>query len=304
MPYPEVDLGAATEGGETDQTGEAEDPVGEASTTGSASPPEPSDDDGEAPTTGPATTEGDGSTGSLVGGTGCADASGLLLCEDFESGEIDGAIWEIVESNGGSVAVVDDRPGLGIYSMRADLALDNGSDARIRTRPGVVFPVPGNHVFGRALVWISADALLGHRHGYFVAVTMLNGSVAEYRLDGTFYGDDPLWDSRYTHASVQQHGGLRKYGPDVVTEQWQCIEWEWNGANNEMRYWFDGVDAPQMTVDGSENPPYRAPPEFTTFGAGWRGFQAEAGASAYSVWVDEIALASERIGCPELSPDR
>ncbi len=233
----------------------------------------------------------DGSTGDEPeppSGLGCEGRDDLLLCDDFEDGSIDGAQWTVIEDNGVEVSIDEEFSYHGGGSLRISLPSANAA------RGGLVhtgaFPVPDNHFFGRAWFYVGPTAPQTHSAA-LAATGQLDGAAARYRLDsngGTF-------NSRYTHnPTVEQHGGLRKFGYDVPVEQWLCIEWEYDGPGSTMRYWMDGEEVEDMTVTAESEEQEWIAPIFDSFEIGWRTYQA---AEPTDVYWDSMALASTRIGC-------
>ena len=225
----------------------------------------------------------DGSSSSGIAAQGCDALPDALLCEDFEEG-IDPERWSVEESSGGVVTVEDGM-------LHVELGAMDGGHGFIKTQAGVALPVEGNRVFGRVHMLI--EPAVPDNHSYILAAEgPLDGSTARYRLDvnGT------RLNSRYTHASIEEHGGLRKMGRYAEPDVWTCIEWEYDGANNEMRYWFDGVLDEDMVVESTEDPPWTAPP-FQSFELGYHTYQAPDSGDAFDIWFDDLALHTERIGC-------
>lgn len=243
--------------------------------------PEPSDDSGST-----------GEEPEPPPGLGC-DRDDLLLCDDFEDGVVDDALWTIVEANGGEVSVDGTWAYHGGGALRIHLPSGEGARGGLRTKPGVVFPVDGNHFFGRA--WFHVDPIAPDTHSAaLTARGQLDGATAQYRLDS----NGARFNSRYVHnPTVEQHGGLKKFGYDVPDQQWLCIEWEYDGEHDTMRYWMNGDEIADMTVTpGSEEQPWVAP-VFSDFEIGWRTYQAAQSAAAHDVVWDAVALATMRIGC-------
>lgn len=263
-PEPGQDAGTSDDGGSS--TGEPPPPPGDDSSTGEP-PPQP--------------------------GLGCEGRDDLLLCDDFEDGAIDGSVWEIIENNGGEVSVDETFAFHGSGALRVQLPSADGARGGIRTRDDTVFPVPDNHLYGRA--WFYLGPAVPQTHCDAIAARGdLDGARAHYRLDS----NGGSFNSRYVHnPTVEQHGGLRKHGYDVPLEEWTCIEWEYDGSDNGMRYWMNGEEVTEMTVTAdSEEQPWVAP-IFEEFEIGWRTYQGAPQADEYEIYWDALALASFRIGC-------
>lgn len=272
---PDAPEGSTSTGGEAESTG------AEGSTGSSI------DDDGTTGQPEPGETTGSAEESSSSGGEvleGCAAHPDALLCDDFES-SIDAETWSIRTGEGGSVEVVDGR-------LRVELGSADGGHGFLRTT--APFPVPDNRFFGRVMAHISPESPSNHSY-LFAAAGTLDGSTARYRLDSNSGG---LLNSRYTHASVPQHGGWRKNGPMAEHETWTCIEWEFDGSTNSLRFWFDGVWNEEMSVDGAvEDPPWIAP-EFSYFEVGYHTYQAPTNGDSFVFLYDDLVLATDRVGCP------
>jgi hypothetical protein len=241
-----------------------------------------------------ATTTGDdpGTTGEPSGpGLGCAGRNDLLLCDDFEGGAIDDVLWTILADNGATANVDGDLPFEGGYGLHLHLPAADAVHSGLRT--AVPFPVADNHLFGRAMFYLDPEVPQTHSSA-LAARGDLDGALAQYRLDcngGEF-------NSRYTHTpTVEQHGGLRKFGYYAPAGQWLCIEWEYDGGNDTMRYWMDGEEIESMTVTADSEPQPWIAPVFEDFEVGYRTFQAGSVAEGYDVYWDAVALATFRIGC-------
>ena len=244
-------------------------------------------------------TGGSGTGGDASGGAGGTASASLscygstaLLCDDFESGDVDSSVWSIIEQSGGSVAVSGDVVREGQFAMRVTLPSADGARGFLRADDSL-FPLPNNEMYGRVFVHVGPESPRTHSK-----MLMLRGDLpsesAQYRLD--INGGD--FNSRYTTPSINndvQHGGLRKFGYEVPDAQWLCVEWHYDGANHEMRYWFDGAAMDDMTVTTGEDPQWTAP-TFDRFEIGWQTFQA-ASQSSYDIYFDALAIDTTRIGC-------
>ncbi len=226
-------------------------------------------------------------------GLGCEGRDDLLLCDDFEDGEVDTAVWNIVQSNGGEVHIDGQYAYHGRGALRVHLPSTDGARGGLRTAQDTIFPVADNHLFGRAYFYVDPAAPETHSAA-FAARGQMDGATAHYRLDSN--GGE--FNSRYSHTpSVEQHGGLKKFGYDVPSQQWLCIEWEYDGGHDTMRYWMNGDEVEDMTVtEDSEEQPWVAP-VFEHFEIGYLTYQAAQVAQQYDVVWDAVALSSTRIGC-------
>ena len=80
------------------------------------------------------------------------------------------------------------------------------------------------------------------------------------------------------------------------------VEWQFDGPNDTMRFWLDGVAVDSMTVQGTGEgcvtPPsdqtWKAP-AFDTLDLGWESYQGD---SARTLYIDDVVLSTSRVGCP------
>ncbi len=234
------------------------------------------------------------------GSLDCASIEDVLLCEDFESGSIRSSIWTKSLKNGGAADVSTAQVKQGDYALRITLPPAQGGRGYIYVEN--VFPVTGNHVFGRVYFYITPEVYGVHNEAFYIGGELTLGGMtgeAVYRLSTG--GNNDKFGSRYVHPYITSeqglhiHGGLKKGAHTMVENQWRCIEWEYDGPNNKMRFWFDGVEETTMTVNGNENPLWKAPPAFQTFYLGYATVQ-QPQATSY-VYYDALVLDTERVGC-------
>jgi hypothetical protein len=98
-------------------------------------------------------------------------------------------------------------------------------------------------------------------------------------------------------------GQARVPGHEALPEQqWICFELEVSGTGTgaEMRVWWDGVEHTHLhLINGTEGEPMWPIPEYESMSFGFSHYQ-EYGAifpQGFDVWIDEIAVDDERIGC-------
>lgn len=74
--------------------------------------------------------------------------------------------------------------------------------------------------------------------------------------------------------------------------QWQCMEWHYDQTAQTGTLWIDEQQIP-ITVGASHEPEI---PVFTNMAFGWSNYQAASGAG-FVLWIDEVAMDANRIGC-------
>jgi hypothetical protein len=275
---------------------------------------------GAGASTGGRSSAGKGGTGAVSGAAGASDAgesqggaasgcADLPLCEDFESydvGQTPNGIWQ--KQGGGSATVDTTRPFRGEQSVHLVTGESEGGRVWLHTETDEVFPT--RHFFGR--FWLYLDALpttevhwdmieaqgtadepaawddpfeIALRYGGQLDENLL----ANFETPGSYSGDGPRTDCAKFSETRMPFG------------RWACMEWELDSDAEVMRFWLDGDAVEDLEVrkvgtqcisDGTDG--VWSYPTFESLNIGWREWW-EAGSR--ELWIDEIAVANERIGC-------
>jgi hypothetical protein len=240
--------------------------------------------------------------GSIDGGTtGCA---GALLCDDFESygaGSAPGGPWSVSE-NMGTVVVDETRAVSGSRSVR--FTTDGGGGTYRRAYMVVdgapVFPAAGEVLWGRMMVWLDAVPE-GSVHWTNIEaegdVTGM-GFRSLYRYGGQHDGRLMAnYETRSVGSDCWQHSSTV-----MPVRTWACIEWRYDHASDQMEFWLDGTQLDDLTVMGSgsgciahDTGDNWYAPVFDTIRLGWEHYQAT---TPKELYIDDVALDDERIGCP------
>ncbi len=260
--------------------------------------------------------------GGAGGGAGGADdaCATALFCDDFESysaGQAPGGKWTVRETNG-TVTIDTSRKVSGNQSVRFAVSGTNSSrTAFIRTTDAQIFPVADNHLFGRMMYWLDSAPATPVHWTMFEGGGTVPGQTyhAMYRYGGqhplnqgqTFAGsrlmanyDTPDW---YGNKSTPGSDCWRHAQNQVLpTEQWVCVEWEFDGSNNTERLWLDGEAITAVTIMGSGDQCLNAAnnyvweaPTFSLIDIGWESYQTDDPRTAYA---DDVVISTTRIGCP------
>jgi hypothetical protein len=240
----------------------------------------------------------------FFGNSRCADAH-VQFCEDFESGSL--SAWKLT-----GAPTID-----GVQKARGQKALHvrAASGGRVVIETDKVFPETNNTFYGRAFVYFerlpTPASGQTYAHWTFIGATGDNVS-GEIRLSGqmsnginhfgvgTDNRTDAMGTGDWTNSDNDPKGAPRA----VPLHQWLCIEWMDKGDTNETRFYWDGTEHPSLytseTMHGGTKNPYILP----TFRRVWFGLHEyqqidrdAGGLEQYELWVDEIALDKDRIGC-------
>lgn len=244
-----------------------------------------------------ASSTGSGASGATggAGGSGSGGATGdcgdpeIWICDGFESGTIDAAVWSESTTKGGTVVVDTEHAGRGTYALHAHTGGD-GATAFIKADK--IFPAPQNSFYGRALVWIQRAPTANFN------IVSSRGPGATYNLGGVM---KPWGDPDGKHTFRFQYHPLDAPSiskTEYALKKWQCWEWYYQGGDpSALQFWVDGKELQDMAVDGgTAEGPWTAP-QFDSVHIGFGHGHPEPG-SDYDVWVDEVALGGKRIGCP------
>jgi hypothetical protein len=80
--------------------------------------------------------------------------------------------------------------------------------------------------------------------------------------------------------------------------EWVCLEWLHDGDTDDALFFVDAVEHPSLAtssdVHGGNDVAYDLP-AFESVWFGWWQYQSDP--QPFDVWIDEIAIDGERIGC-------
>jgi hypothetical protein len=219
-----------------------------------------------------------------------------------------------VQRGGSATAVLDGMHRVsGSQSVRFEVPTGPGR-AFIALANAPVFPVAGNAFFGRVMVWLDA-APTAAVHWTIVEATGLVPSQtyhSAYRLGGqhpvmnggTFAGSQLManYETPDSYGGNGPRSDCWRHANGVVlpTARWSCVEWSYDGPNNAITMWLDGTQVLSVSGagDGCVSQPASYPwtaPAFDTLRLGWESYQTD---GTRTLWLDDVAIASERVGCP------
>lgn len=257
-----------------------------------------------------------GASGSSSGGSpasggsaGADPCANTLVCDDFEDYDVGGdpgGSW-VLDENNGSVTVDDARATSGDKSVRFDTEAGDYKSALIAIE-GAPFPLSGNGFFGRMMVYMTAAANDGVHWSMILGdgpdmlrgndlASVRYGGQHEKRLMGNYWSEPNTSDCwHHSQATTMPEG------------RWACMEWQFDGPSETLRFWLDKEPIDDLTLVGvsdtergdgcnpnaTENHWYF--PTFERVAVGWQSYQTD---EARELWIDDVALGLERIGCPQ-----
>lgn len=266
---------------------------------------------GSAGTSGAGGASGSGSAGrsystnrdDFFGASRCGNA-GLLLCDDFESGSLNTALWKVKSQ---TPTFDSTRAARGSQSVHFHTTATSISG--IETTK--IFPANLDTYYGRLFVYFEAVPTSPQwAHWTIVGANPTSASSikGEIRVGGQFdgtinrfgVGTDGGPTGDWTNLDNDKMGGTTK----VPEGQWICIEWMHDGDSDQTRFFWDGVEHPSLDTTKDTKHQGNASVQYTLpdFASVWVGFwNYDQGKTVvpdhFDVWIDEVALDSARIGC-------
>lgn len=253
-----------------------------------------------------------GSGGSNAGTLACAG----LVCEDFETGQIDAQKWDLSMGGGGSLVVQTQLVAHGKYAMHLQAPSGPSVNSAKLTLKDVPAALKGATTFGRAYIYVTpaADASIhiglaqaGHSSGG--ADGGASGSRPRYFEVGINSGSWQLaFDLADVTPLVEEVAYPRKAVP---TNRWACVEWQFEDVPDRVTLWVDGTQqgmfdntdigyASPGPVPKSGEPLYNGTSSNiiggfdTLFALGYTDFHPQ---KAFDIYYDDVVLDSKRVGC-------
>ena len=271
--------------------------------------------------TGVSTTSGSASTSASTGtGGGAEGCSSLPLCEGFESDTAGAApsinLWTIVNeggcgnssTSGFSVLVSTVEAHSGTHS----LAVTGGDSCGPLMVNTSAFPkITGGDVYGRFYVFLPTATAFNHAGMMTLGLTananppgMSLNQSANLELASESVNNAPVFTWQTTDGNIlpdkDTMGAATTTYPAANT--WTCVEFHTSASNGALETWVNGTAVSGLTfVPGTTaktqgvNDQWTPLSPFapTSLGLGWINF----GGSPFTLYFDDIALDSSRIGC-------
>ena len=225
-----------------------------------------------------------------------------VLTEDFESGKIDPAVWDLRKQGAPTIGVEPVDGAHGKFALHIHYPdMERGAFAFI-----VATHLPDSvrtHYFGRAYMKVSA---LATSHNPLIFTGEPGWPISKFQEIGTSRAD---WMPSYQEnkSAAGQGRGEVTYRSDEAppTDKWFLLEWEFNDNPTYIRMWVDGkpvmdymdkerkvpVDTLNFTwKDATSN----LTGGYQEWGFGMRAWQNPT--PAMDVYYDDIAISATRIG--------
>ena len=242
-----------------------------------------------------------------AGGAG-ACPPGALVCDDFESYATAAdlaAAWTVTTTT--ATLVVDaTKPHAGGKALH--MSSPGGTPVGVIIKQGApLFPIAGNVMYGRMMMWLT-KAPTGAVHWNNVqSAGFLPGSTqwGKYGWGGMYGTILAGYTIRTNATDTQAVIDCSKPSRMALPEKaWTCLEWEFDGAGNQMHLWLDGAllaDADIIktgTACVTPKPPNDTwtAPTFANLTLGWMQYQQSS--TPIELWMDDVVVGTQRVGCP------
>jgi hypothetical protein len=265
-------------------------------------------DSGMAGTDGGPADSGSADAGRADAGSDAGSCIGALLCDDFESypaGAAPKGPWSS-NTNSGSTTVDITRAHSGTQSVHiSTLGANAYEQAYISVSGAPIFPVDGGVVYGRMMVWLTAAPTQTTHWSNIQGEGQVPGQAfsAFVRYGGQY---SPKMMANYDTSGVASDCWHHST-TGIPTQRWACFEWRYDTPNSQMDFWLDGAQVTDLTVMGLSEPvgsdgcinngtggkwPL---PVWRTLRLGWEHYQAS---DPIDMWIDDVGMDVQRIGCP------
>jgi hypothetical protein len=171
-----------------------------------------------------------------------------------------------------------------------------------------IFPRPEGHYYGRMFVYFDALPTSPQWAHWTIVGANPASEKGEIRVGGQHdgkierfgVGTDQGPSGDWTNLDDDPKGAAKA----VELKKWLCVEWLHDWANDETRFYLDGMEHESLHTTkavkhgGNSGTPYELP----ELGSVWVGFwnydqNKPVTPNAFDVWIDEVAFDAERIGC-------
>ena len=263
--------------------------------------------DAGAPSLGGAASGGTGGTGGSggnagSGGSGCTSA-GTELCDNFEGGVIDSALWQTPKpSTGVTVAVDNSRPHAGKYSLHIHGPAGGHNYGVIAD--AVTFPARGNSFYARIFAYLYPELPQTQGSNYqmgFIYGTGKNDVGNVQTGMGIIGGSNQI-----VGYSIFYGPPFYQFGPwsptRITPGTWICLELHGDGSHTDTekrQVWINDQELTELRSDSKSaagtSDTNHLSPTYTLISVGLSEFSGTP--SLTDMWVDDVRISSQKIGC-------
>jgi hypothetical protein len=267
---------------------------------GTAAIVDPNDPDAESGP--PAVADGGAADVASPGAASAQPCAALPLCDGFESDAVgappSASVWSIAQpdcTGTGTLAIDDSQAHSGTRSVRVNGG--GGYCDHVFIDDTAVMPTLGPQVYARFFVRL--DAALGQGHVSFLAMKDAADKGDDMRMGGQ---DAIVVYNRQSDDATLPTLSPTGIGDSValIAGAWTCIELHVDESAGTIDTWVDGAEVAGLVENGTAAPDISTQwlsrawkPMLTDFRLGWESYSGQ----TMTLWFDDVALASHRIGC-------
>lgn len=232
---------------------------------------------------------------------------GRTVCENFENvavGQVPAAPWKVRASKG-QVKVDQTRAHSGQRSLKVSIDATASGDtyrqAMLAVDGAPLLPLKDNTVYGRFFLWVDRVPDKSVHYTFASGSGPVGNLYAVYNYGGMgglmanyYKGSDPGTDCWQTKDE------------SFATGAWKCVAFKLDGKSNEMRFWLDDVEIPELHVLGNTKTDQTCTvsgvdgrwlaPTFDNIRVGWESYQHDV-AGAHDAWIDDVIFDDLPISC-------
>lgn len=241
-----------------------------------------------------------GAGGWSLGAASRCTGSPYAVCQDFEStaeGATPGGDWSLPGTNYGvgTVAVASDYAARGNHSLKITIPTGGSSSERYLQLKNLG-PLANGH-FGRIFFRVQSPTTTPFVHwDLILGAGPYMGQNRRIRWGATGSGIGTGNGNWMWIYNIEQGDTGTGSSVHPVANTWMCVEWQWDAANQEIRFYFDDAEVQAFHLDTKlPNGTALQVPTFSTLSFGLAKYQATNADLVF--WIDEIALDTQRIGC-------
>ncbi len=225
------------------------------------------------------------------GGPSKCGGSAFRVCDGFESGSVDPAIWGTTLKSNATVTVDAMHVARGSKALHVHTGVSGsdtaGTNGGIRTTHG--FPFPGDQIWGRAFVYMAGQSPDMHTNMIEAVGALTDGGAASHYRIGVSTSHDI--SGNYIPGDYGDHSSTV-----MPLDAWKCFEWHFDGQNSEYHVYVDGNELTDMAITSGHAPAWTAP-SFAYIEIGLHLYHDLTSIPTLDVWYDEVALDTSRVGC-------
>lgn len=232
------------------------------------------------------------------------DAPGVLLCEDFEQTAVGTAptpgIWQVQLGDGSEIVVDDETAAHGRQAARITVSQDR-KWAYLQTES--VFPMAERRMWGRMYFNIRDERPADEALVHWNLIEAMSGSdpIRMYRYGGISVPELGRNHFNWNHEMRPRPDGFNELSKDddfsarVPAGEWICVEWMFDEDTDDSRFFWNGAEREALHVTGSAGGVSFDMEPFRALNVGFTIYQPIK--ADYVVWIDDVAVGLERIGC-------